>query len=447
MEEMRAYKGLEAHNQFTSGWVKDVEVAHPTNNISVVKGRSIRQAATRPWIIAENSGKVVSANCDCKAGLGGTCTHVSALLFMVEASVRIRGTKTVTQEKAYWLLPSSISTVPFAPVSDIDFTSASRKRQLLDSAISSVSDENSNQQFPTPTFPVAKRKIPPPTESEIAFFFITSPYNEDYVPLSLQKGFPKPLTELRSDRFLQMSHEELIGECKKIEVTITQGEADVIEQHTKSQADCKLWFRYRSGRVTASRMKAVCHTKISKPSASLVKAICYPEIAKFQTKATAYGCQHEKKAREEYSAHMFFNHDNFTVEESGLVINPAFPHIGASPDGIINCNCCGRGVLEVKCPFCVKESTAEEHECLVSDKESGKETFRLSKRHQYYYQVQTQLFVCQTEYCDFLVCTEKNFHLERITPDAEFWKSVEKQATNFFRNVVLLELTGQFYSR
>ncbi|KAJ8019240.1 hypothetical protein HOLleu_42310 [Holothuria leucospilota] len=39
VEEMRAYKGLEANNQFTSGWVKDVEVAHPTNNISVVKGR------------------------------------------------------------------------------------------------------------------------------------------------------------------------------------------------------------------------------------------------------------------------------------------------------------------------------------------------------------------------------------------------------------------------
>ena len=27
MEDMRAYKGLEAHNQFVSGWVREVEVA------------------------------------------------------------------------------------------------------------------------------------------------------------------------------------------------------------------------------------------------------------------------------------------------------------------------------------------------------------------------------------------------------------------------------------
>lgn len=38
MEEMRAYKGLEAHNQFTSGWVRDVAVAY-SHDIAFVTGK------------------------------------------------------------------------------------------------------------------------------------------------------------------------------------------------------------------------------------------------------------------------------------------------------------------------------------------------------------------------------------------------------------------------
>ena len=45
-------------------------------------------------------------------------------------------------------------------------------------------------------------------------------------------------------------------------------------------------------------------------------------------------------------------HQNFSVEENGLFINPQWPYIGASPDSIVCCHCCGRGALEIKCPYC-----------------------------------------------------------------------------------------------
>ena len=41
------------------------------------------------------------------AGLGEVCSHISALLFAIEATVKIRDSKTVTEEPAYWLLPSA----------------------------------------------------------------------------------------------------------------------------------------------------------------------------------------------------------------------------------------------------------------------------------------------------------------------------------------------------
>lgn len=36
-------------------------------------------------------------------------------------------------------------------------------------------------------------------------------------------------------------------------------------------------------------------------------------------------------------------------------IKPSFPHLGASPEGIVQCECCGNGVLEIKCPYNARE--------------------------------------------------------------------------------------------
>ncbi len=41
-------------------------------------------------------------------------------------------------------------------------------------------------------------------------------------------------------------------------------------------------------------------------------------------------------------------------------------YIGASPDGIINCTCCGTGVLEVKCPYSHQGERISE--CAANDK-------------------------------------------------------------------------------
>ena len=36
-----------------------------------------------------------------------------------------------------------------------------------------------------------------------------------------------------------------------------------------------------------------------------------------------------------------------------------YPFLGASPNALVECSCCGEGVLEIKCPFKYKESTVE----------------------------------------------------------------------------------------
>ena len=43
------------------------------------------------------------------------------------------------------------------------------------------------------------------------------------------------------------------------------------------------------------------------------------------------------------------------VSDTGLYINPDVPHLGAPPDGLVTCDCCGEGCLEIKCPLCRKD--------------------------------------------------------------------------------------------
>lgn len=71
----------------------------------------LNEKPLQPWVIIAKNGDVVAAHCDCMAGLGETCTHVGAVLFKIEAVVRIRERTTVTGVPAYWMIPNSIDKV------------------------------------------------------------------------------------------------------------------------------------------------------------------------------------------------------------------------------------------------------------------------------------------------------------------------------------------------
>lgn len=103
-------------------------------------------------------------------------------------------------------------------------------------------------------------------------------------------------------------------------------------------------------------MKRVCHTDIHKPSQGLIQQICYPGEHKFKNEATEWGYSHESVALDKYKEYMVDHHDDFEILPAGLFLDSDDPFVGASPDAIVNCKCCGRGCVEVKCPFCARDS-------------------------------------------------------------------------------------------
>jgi len=60
------------------------------------------------------------------------------------------------------------------------------------------------------------------------------------------------------------------------------------------------------------------------------------------------GSTHEQSAIESYTINASKSHEGLKVTTAGLFIDCESPFVGASPDGIIVCTCCGKGVLEVK---------------------------------------------------------------------------------------------------
>ncbi len=269
---------------------------------------------------------------------------------------------------------------------------------------------------------------------------VISDYSDTYIPYLDKSSFPKPLKELFEQKYLSYCYLDLLNVSDKIEINMTQEMSDLIERETRDQSNSKLWFEYRAGRITASRMRSVCHTNSSNPSQSLIKTIVYPEAFKFSTNSTIWGCSHEKNARLYYE-HSMKGHEKFSVANSGLCINPQWPHIGASPDGKVNCKCCGKGVLEIKCPYCIRNEDLtsivgdKKGFCLSKDSEGN---LRLNQSHSYYYQIQTQIFVCYVTYCDLVVCTfpdgmkNPSMHVERIVPDVTLWTSCLENAFTFF---------------
>lgn len=82
------------------------------------------------------------------------------------------------------------------------------------------------------------------------------------------------------------------------------------------------------------------------------------KIYKFSTQATSWGCEHEKDAIEAYKSQMA-SHGTLKISSSGFFVSIEHPFLGATPDALIECECCGPGVVEVKCPLCAEKSSIE----------------------------------------------------------------------------------------
>ena len=131
------------------------------------------------------------------------------------------------------------------------------------------------------------------------------------------------------------------------------------------------------------------------------------------------------------------------MTESGLLVNHKYPHLGASPDGIVMCDHCtvSDGLLEIKCPYKYRNETpvdAAKNSDFCSELVEGK--LRLKETHIYHYQIQGQMAITGKSWCDLYIWTLKGSSVQRIFFDKHFWKMVLQKINNFYLSHVIPEL-------
>ena len=159
---------------------------------------------------------------------------------------------------------------------------------------------------------------------------------------------------------------------------------------------------------------------------------------------------HEADAKEAYKSEMA-EHCDFLMRSCGFIVDKDILYLGASPDALIECSCCGHGVLEVKCPWSAKDlkslrDAAEicKNFCLKILPDG---TLELPKDHPYYLQCQLQMHVTRSSYCDLVVWHPTDLHIQRIKYEVDQLMVCLPKAEQFFKLCILPELLGKWYTR
>ena len=212
-----------------------------------------------------------------------------------------------------------------------------------------------------------------------AILSIIPGYSETF---NSSSSLPPIMLDFAKPEYMDLEYADLLNKCEKIFCSlfvITSEQAARLERVTREQAKSGLWYSHRAGRITASKIRQAAHSPPGSPSMSLI----------------------------------------------------LMPHYGASPDGVTMCQCCGKGLVELKCPYSARDYTVLES--ALDYLEYAADSIRLKKEHSYFYQVQTQIFLCQAQFAHFAVWTPKGIHIERIEPCVEFFHGVFEEVWCYCR--------------
>jgi hypothetical protein len=223
-----------------------------------------------------------------------------------------------------------------------------------------------------------------------------------------------------------------------------------LERCTRGQSSNSIWREQRVGRITASNIHAVWtkvqHIKNSFPKridcSSLLEKLCIvgPDLS--HVAALKYGQSMEGEARKKYFEQQKKEHRHLQVSECGMFVVNGQCYIGASPDALVDCSCCGEGLLEIKCPLTLAH--ADPQQTPPSYIEMVGDHLTLKKGHPYYSQVIAQMGATGRKWCDFFVYSRHGSLTVRVLFDDHWWHSLKESCCTFFTDYMIDFMTQQF---
>ena len=126
------------------------------------------------------------------------------------------------------------------------------------------------------------------------------------------------------------------------------------------------------------------------------------------------------------------HHKDVRYRECGIFIDKTKQYLGASPDLLIECSCCGETVVEIKNPFSIANEIPSAHNLSFSFMFNGQ--VALKQQYQYFSQVQGEMAITKRSLCYFFVYARNGYHLETIRFNATYWCRLEENLTWFYSN-------------
>lgn len=439
----------------------------------------------------KNRAKLISGHCSCKAGSGGHCNHVFALLFQLNdfssyGISEIPVGSTCTSKPQQWHIPRSTNITPL-PVMATHFANAvtdkkddSRKKdpvrcKLYDARGFNVSDGLSASAVDAHVTYLKKLAKPPPfsyllmeqdTPKNIKTVFGNVPvgsclsyqlfdcanlttqfkHSLDFFPNfsdidnQMCKSFPKlPADDLTIHFDLDCVSCVTQKDWFNENISISIEDSHVLQKRTVMQYKSAEWQSARKKRLTASNFGKVLARK-KPPTEAMFKDI-YGTKDLSKVASIQHGLSKEKEALSIYIKQMKRKIPNFCVFDSGLVVNPKHPHLGCTPDGkVFNpaLKPCF-GLLEIKCPMTQRGKKVEEivksHDFYIELKDNSEE-YILKREHKfgYFTQVQGQMALTGLKWCDFIVYLSDSNEMiaTRVPFDEEYWTVIALPKLNSF---------------
>lgn len=377
-------------------------------------------------ILFDKFGMVVEAQCECGAGSGPTahCKHIQLCLhslrqMRIDKSVITEQTctqvlQTFHRTKPYKGSPMKTATFQEVRIHNLSYDPRPAKfRKRLDTD-DRMRNACISYQATHPAV-TALDKMPVLQLYNPANYYALY-QDHDYFPLSMEDYF------LKKEKVTKITREDIAR----------------IEKETRNQSTSSSWFQHRRLRITASRTGEIVKATDRKNMKLLASSICNP--SSFSSAATRHGIKYEPVAIELYE-----KTKNVKVEKMGLVISSIKPYIAASPDGVVVTQ--GKqSLIEVKCPYSIREQSisCKTLPWLKSD-ENGNEI--LDQNHNYYYQIQTQLFCTGADNCTLVIFTLKGTKFLDVPRDEEKIKMMIEKLDTFFVDHFRAELLDTFLYR
>lgn len=213
---------------------------------------------------------------------------------------------------------------------------------------------------------------------------------------------------------------------------MSASDKEAIENETKH--NILKWEAERKGRITASNFGRILKCKHAYDS--ILLEIMGHENG-LHTEAIAWGKTKEKSAQDKFYQIVSPLHVNLCIQPTGMIVDKDEPFLGATPDGLVTCDCCEDHILEIKCPFTHRDRTISDIE---KDNFFLNENEVLKESHNYYEQVQGQMAISGTAKCYFVTFTNKELHYQIVEFDDLRWQRSKNILKHFFYSVIFPEI-------